>query len=204
MDNLPFIHAQHPGHNLGRKDLAFDTGHFQNIQQARRQPPQALGDHRFNPGRQDIPFEVISLHQAAGTVSAARLLESETAAPPDPAAFDRVTVQVDDIPEVKLVCKHDTWVRTVGAAKAIEAVCEPPLSVAVITAVTSWVRLPAPAVAVGSPAAGTASSVWGTRFASPSHGFVFGHGLWETTDGGGHWTLDSTPSGSILWNAAKT
>jgi len=61
-----------------------------------------------------------------------------------------------------------------------------------------WVRLSAPAVALGSPAAGSASSVWGTRFASASHGFVFGHGLWETTDGGGHWTLDSAPSGSIL------
>ena len=35
---------------------------------------------------------------------------------------------------------------TADAAKAIEAVCEPLLSVAVITAVTSWVRLPAVAV----------------------------------------------------------
>ena len=41
-------------------------------------------------------------------------------------------------------------------------------------------------------------TVWGTRFASALHGFVFGHGLWETTNGGRHWTLDSQPSGSIL------
>ena len=38
----------------------------------------------------------------------------------------------------------------------------------------------------------------GARFASPSHGFVFGNGLWETTDGGGHWTLDAAPTGPIF------
>jgi len=59
----------------------------------------------------------------------------------------------------------------------------------------SWVRLAAPAVGLGRPGS---SGVWGTRFASPSHGFVFGKGLWETTDGGAHWALDTAPAGSIL------
>jgi hypothetical protein len=40
--------------------------------------------------------------------------------------------------------------------------------------------------------------VWGIRFATPSHGFVFGNGLWETTDGGEHWAQAASPSGSIL------
>jgi hypothetical protein len=39
--------------------------------------------------------------------------------------------------------------------------------------------------------------VWGIRFADPSHGFVFGNGLWETTDGGERWTPAASPAGSI-------
>ena len=62
----------------------------------------------------------------------------------------------------------------------------------------TWVLLAAPKVSLGRPGTGSARIVWGTRFASPSHGFIFGHGLWETIDGGRHWTLDAEPSGSIL------
>jgi photosystem II stability/assembly factor-like uncharacterized protein len=40
-------------------------------------------------------------------------------------------------------------------------------------------------------------AVWGIRFASPSHGFVFGNGLWETTSGGGRWGAVAAPGGSI-------
>ena len=41
--------------------------------------------------------------------------------------------------------------------------------------------------------------MWGIRFATPEHGFVFGDtGLWETTDGGEQWTRDFVPAGSIL------
>jgi hypothetical protein len=40
--------------------------------------------------------------------------------------------------------------------------------------------------------------VWGIRFATPQHGFVFGDGLWETTDGGQHWTSAAYPGGSVL------
>jgi hypothetical protein len=62
----------------------------------------------------------------------------------------------------------------------------------------SWRGLPAPVVPLGQPENGPASAVWGIRFATPSHGFVFGTGLWETTDGGEHWAQASSPTGSIL------
>jgi len=63
----------------------------------------------------------------------------------------------------------------------------------------SWVGLPAPVVPVGEPAIGTAPVVWGIRFATQEVGFVFGDGLWQTTDGGERWTRDHTvPHGSIL------
>jgi hypothetical protein len=62
----------------------------------------------------------------------------------------------------------------------------------------SWRGLPAPVVPLGQPENGPASAVWGIRFATPSHGFVFGTGLWETTDGGEQWARASSPAGSIL------
>lgn len=63
---------------------------------------------------------------------------------------------------------------------------------------TSWTGLPAPVVALGSPQQGTGTGVWGIRFASPSRGFVFGSGLWQTTDGGEHWARTSGPAGQIV------
>jgi hypothetical protein len=62
----------------------------------------------------------------------------------------------------------------------------------------SWRGLPAPVVPLGQPENGPAPAVWGIRFATPSHGFVFGTGLWETTDGGEQWAKASSPAGSIL------
>ena len=63
----------------------------------------------------------------------------------------------------------------------------------------SWRGLPAPVVPLSSPGG---TGVWGIRFAAPEHGFVFGDGLWETTDGGQHWTSVAYPGGSILSLAA--
>jgi hypothetical protein len=60
----------------------------------------------------------------------------------------------------------------------------------------SWTGLPAPPVPVGAP--GQAGVVWGIRFATPEHGFVFGDGLWETTNGGQRWSRVVTPFGSVL------
>jgi hypothetical protein len=63
----------------------------------------------------------------------------------------------------------------------------------------SWRGLPAPVVPLSAPGA---AGVWGIRFATPQHGFVFGDGLWETTDGGQHWTSAAYPGGSVLSLAA--
>src|SRR5580658_5502066 len=60
----------------------------------------------------------------------------------------------------------------------------------------SWTGVPAPAVPIGAP--GQPGAVWGIRFATPEHGFVFGDGLWETTDGGGRWARAVTPRGLVL------
>ena len=62
----------------------------------------------------------------------------------------------------------------------------------------TWRRLAAPSVGLGDPGTLGAAKVWGTRFATPSHGFIFGKGLWETTDGGAHWSHVAAPSGAIL------
>jgi hypothetical protein len=65
----------------------------------------------------------------------------------------------------------------------------------------SWRGLPAPVVPLGQPESASGAAVWGIRFATPSHGFVFGNGLWETTDGGEHWDqadAPDAPAGSIL------
>jgi hypothetical protein len=62
----------------------------------------------------------------------------------------------------------------------------------------SWRGLPAPAVPLGQPDAGTGPAVWGIRFAAPGHGFVFGNGLWVTTSGGERWSAVAYPGGAIL------
>ena len=62
----------------------------------------------------------------------------------------------------------------------------------------SWRGLPAPVVPLGQPQDSAGPAVWGIRFADPGHGFVFGDGLWETTDGGEHWAAAAGPGGSIL------
>ncbi len=62
----------------------------------------------------------------------------------------------------------------------------------------SWRGLPAPVVPLGNRQAGTTQTAgWGIRFANPEVGFVYGNGLWETSDGGGRWTPAVSPGGSI-------
>ena len=62
-----------------------------------------------------------------------------------------------------------------------------------------WRELPAPAVPLGDPFANSGqAAVWGIRFADPEYGFVFGNGLWVTSDGGEQWTAIATPGGSIV------
>jgi hypothetical protein len=63
----------------------------------------------------------------------------------------------------------------------------------------SWRGLPAPVVPLGEPGVTvTGPAVWGIRFATPEHGFVFGNGLWVTTDGGERWSPAPYPGGSIM------
>ena len=62
----------------------------------------------------------------------------------------------------------------------------------------SWRGLPAPVVPLGEPGISSGPGVWGIRFATPEHGFVFGNGLWVTTDGGEHWSAAAYPGGSIV------
>jgi len=57
----------------------------------------------------------------------------------------------------------------------------------------SWRGLPAPAMPLGEPYTSTGPVVWGIRFVTPEHGFVFGDGLWVTTDGGEHWSASGSP-----------
>jgi hypothetical protein len=62
----------------------------------------------------------------------------------------------------------------------------------------SWRGLPAPVMSLGSEQADAAGpTVWGIRFANPEDGFVFGNGLWETSDGGERWSSTVSPGGSI-------
>jgi hypothetical protein len=61
----------------------------------------------------------------------------------------------------------------------------------------SWRGLPAPVVPLAARSQLAGPAVWGIRFANPSDGFVFGHGLWETTDGGEHWSQAISPGSSI-------
>ena len=62
----------------------------------------------------------------------------------------------------------------------------------------SWRGLPAPVVPLGEPYASTGPAAWGIRFATPENGFVFGNGLWVTTDGGEHWLAGAYPGGAML------
>ena len=68
----------------------------------------------------------------AGTVNAAVLLDSVTAAPP---VFDTVTVHVELTPDPRLVGLQVSPLTTVAVASEIVAVCVLPFSVAVMVAV---------------------------------------------------------------------
>jgi len=53
-------------------------------------------------------------------------------------------------------------------------------------------------VPLGQPGISSGRAAWGIRFATPEYGFVFGNGLWVTTDGGKHWPAAAYPGGSIV------
>lgn len=98
----------------------------------------------------------------AGTLKAGALLDSEIVAPPEPAALDRVTVQLAVSPVERLAGPQLKAVRTVAATSESEAVCEPPLKLAVITTVPSVAMAPAVAVKVAEVAPAATVTVGGT------------------------------------------
>jgi BNR/Asp-box repeat len=53
-------------------------------------------------------------------------------------------------------------------------------------------------VPLSVPESSTRPAAWGIRFATPEYGFVFGNGLWVTTDGGEHWSAAAYPGGAIV------
>jgi len=63
----------------------------------------------------------------AGTVSALVLLESVTLSPPEPAALERVSMQVDEPPGRRLAGVHESKARDAGGATWMGALRELPL-----------------------------------------------------------------------------
>jgi photosystem II stability/assembly factor-like uncharacterized protein len=67
----------------------------------------------------------------------------------------------------------------------------------------TWTSVPAPAVSLVPPVTATPRSAVGTvRFENASDGWLFGPGLWATTDGGKRWHQESLP-GMVVAMAAS-
>jgi hypothetical protein len=67
----------------------------------------------------------------------------------------------------------------------------------------TWSPVPAPAVSLTSPFAGSPKSGVATvRFENASDGWLFGPAVWATTDGGQHWNQESMP-GEVIAVAAS-
>ena len=123
------------------------------------------------------------------------------AGPTTPASTSTVTVPSGGPVPIGFAATSVTFVSpreafVLGTAPCAKAPCTSILRT--LNRGASWRGLPAPVVplaAAQSELAGPA--VWGIRFANPSDGFVFGNGLWETTDGGEHWSPAISPGGSI-------
>ena len=122
------------------------------------------------------------------------------AAPTTSAATSTVTVPSGGPVPIGFAARSVTFVSTeeafvLGTAPCAKAPCTSILRT--LNRGGSWRGLPAPVVQLAAPFETTGPAVWGIRFANPSVGFVFGDGLWETTDGGERWTPAASPGGSI-------
>jgi len=122
------------------------------------------------------------------------------AAPTTSAATSTVTVPSGGPVPIGFAARSVTFVSTeeafvLGTAPCAKAPCTSILRT--LNRGGSWRGLPAPVVPLAAPFETTGPAVWGIRFANPSVGFVFGDGLWETTDGGERWTPAASPGGSI-------
>jgi hypothetical protein len=123
------------------------------------------------------------------------------AAPTASAATSTVTVPSGGPVPIGFAARSVTFVSTeeafvLGTAPCAKAPCTSILRT--LNRGASWRGLPAPVVPLAAPFEVTGPAVWGIRFANPSDGFVFGNGLWETTDGGERWTPAASPGDSIV------
>jgi hypothetical protein len=123
------------------------------------------------------------------------------AAPTASAATSTVTVPSGGPVPIGFAARSVTFVSTeeafvLGTAPCAKAPCTSILRT--LNRGASWRGLPAPVVPLAAPFEVTGPAGWGIRFANPSDGFVFGNGLWETTDGGERWTPAASPGGSIV------
>ena len=123
------------------------------------------------------------------------------AAPATAAATSTVTVPSGGPVPIGFAARSVTFVSTeeafvLGTAPCAKAPCTSILRT--LNRGASWRGLPAPTVPLAAPFEVTQPAVWGIRFANPSDGFVFGNGLWETTDGGERWTPAASPGDSIV------
>ena len=132
--------------------------------------------------------------------SAGGAASTGAAAPTTSAATSTVTVPSGGPVPFGFAARSVTFVSTqeafvLGTAPCAKAPCTSILRT--LNRGASWRGLPAPVVPLAAPFETTGPAVWGIRFANPSVGFVFGDGLWETTDGGERWTAAASPGGSI-------
>jgi hypothetical protein len=140
-------------------------------------------------GRSSGPAASTPDRSASGSSASVRPSTGPTAhapAGPVPAGFAATSV---------------TWVSPEEAFVLGTAPCAHAPCTAVIRTLNrggSWTGLPAPAEAIGPPPGGNTPVLWGIRFATPEHGFAFGGGVWETTDGGQRWVRDLVPAGEFL------
>ena len=122
------------------------------------------------------------------------------AAPATSATTSTVTVPAGGPVPIGFAARSVTFVSpqeafVLGTAPCAKAPCTSILRT--LNRGASWRGLPAPVVPLATLSESTEPAVWGIRFANPSDGFVFGNGLWETTDGGEHWSSAASPRGSI-------
>jgi hypothetical protein len=123
------------------------------------------------------------------------------AGPATSAAASTVTVPSGGPVPIGFAARSVTFVSTeeafvLGTAPCAKAPCTSILRT--LNRGASWRGLPAPVVPLAAPFEVTRPAVWGIRFANPSDGFVFGNGLWQTTDGGERWTPAASPRDSIV------
>src|SRR5579863_57608 len=145
---------------------------------------------RMSFGRALALTAVPALLLAMGAGSAAA--QPESGNPPPPKGFEANSAS--------FVSAQDGYV--LGARHCSRMPCK-----ALLEKITdggkTWAKVPAPAVSLVPPFTATPRAAVDTvRFSSASDGWLFGPGLWATTDGGAQWHQESLP-GEVIAVAAS-